>query len=206
MSKSLENFAKSLVHADRLIEGTKPGRGRPTRKEASMFVASVALTYAAWEAYIEDVAIEVTDFIADHIDASVVPTEVQSAIQSTTPTAWELTIHPGWRELWKSRVRVLAKGNDSGTAFGLNTAGVKQIERLFESTGVHPLRTATDADRKALGQLVQARGEVVHSASTPERFNKQSAKNYRDLVERLAQETDASLNNQARTLVGNTAW
>lgn len=98
-----------------------------------MFVASVALTYAVWEAYVEDAAVEVSSFLADNIDPGRVPASARSAIESVSSSAWELTVHPGWREIWKSRVMALAKGDPSGDQFGMNTAGTKQIELLYSA-------------------------------------------------------------------------
>lgn len=171
-----------------------------------MFVASVALTYAAWEAYVEDAAVEVSAFLADNIDPGRVPASARSAIESVSSSAWELTVHPGWREIWKSRVVVLAKGDPNGDQFGMNTAGTKQIELLYSAVGVSFLKKTTRDDRKALEELIIARGKVVHSANTPESFNKQAARDYRNLVERLAIDADVTMRDQARNLVGHAPW
>jgi hypothetical protein len=206
MSNALVAFKASLVHADNLIEGTKTGRGRPSGKEASMFVASVALAYAAWEAYVEDVAVEVSSFLADHADAAMVPSSVRLEIEKQSPTAWELTVHPGWKELWKARVQAQAKGDPDAGKFGMNTARIKQVIILFKSVGLDFVSVIDPRDRSALEELVTARGAVVHSANTPVDFNKGVAKGYRDLVERVTKAVDESLRLQAEDLVGKSPW
>lgn len=171
-----------------------------------MFVASVALTYAAWEAFVEDIAVELSEFLADNVSEAMVPEDVRKAIEDVKPTPWELTIHPGWRELWKARVRARAKGDANASEYGMNSARVKQIILLFRTVGVDFFRDISQADKDMLEKLVTARGGVVHSASAPEDFKKSVAKGYRDLVEAMAVKATASLREQATTLVGTAPW
>ncbi|UXZ57970.1 hypothetical protein [Curtobacterium sp. Arg-1] len=206
MSKSLDDFQVSLQHTDNLMAGTKTGRGKPTRQEASMFVASVALTYAAWEAYVEDVAIEATEFLANHTAVDRVPETARMAIEDGKPTAWQLTVHPGWRALWVGGVRALAKGDADTGRFGMNTARVKQITTLFLPVGLDFISAIEKADRSALEKLVSARGSVVHSASAPDSFNKGAAKGYRDLVARMASAADEHLRQQVEQLTAASPW
>lgn len=171
-----------------------------------MFVASVALTYAAWESYVEDVAVEVTEILARSIDESAVPAEVRKSIEETKPTTWELAVHPGWRELWVRNVKSRAKGEPDSNKFGMNTARVRQIILLFEPVGLDFVGILAADDKRLLEKLVTDRGEVVHSASTPDRFNKSTAQGYRDLVERMAVAADEHLRAQAEKALGGSPW
>lgn len=206
MSKALDEFQVSLQHTDNLMAGTKTGRGKPTNQEASMFVASVALTYAAWEAYVEDVAIEATEALAHATAEDRVPDSAREAIEKGKPTAWQLTVHPGWRSLWLQGVKTLAKGDAEAGRFGMNTARIKQITTLFLPVGLDFVGAIVKDDRSALEKLVTARGLVVHSASAPESFNKAAAKGYRDLVARMASAADEHLRRQVEELTGTTPW
>jgi hypothetical protein len=211
MSESLKDFRLALRHADRLIEGTKSTAGKPTAQEGTMFVASVALTYAAWEAYVEDLAVEATQHLSESIDAADVPESSRQAIESRKSNPWDLFVHPGWRAIWRDAVLVKAKGEQSKDPksrdeFGMNTAREKQIRTLFRAVGIDFMDKVSADDRAALEDLVTARGEVVHAASAPAAFKKSKAKAYRDLVERMALVADEELRQQITALTGKEPW
>lgn len=208
MSKSLSEFQNALGHTDRLIEGTKVGRGAPNAKEATMYAASVAFAYAAWEAYIEDVAIEAVRHLATEIDPANMPVTARDAIHNLkpSPTAWTLTVHPGWRALWRDEVETRAKGDETKGSFGVNTAREAQVRTLFNIVGLDPFASVKKADLATLEDLVSARGSVVHAATTPEDFKKSKAKSYRDLVVRLTEAVDDTLCGQIMTLTSKAPW
>lgn len=176
-----------------------------------MFVASVALTYAAWEAYVEDLAIEATRHLSGGVAAAHVPESSRQAIENRKSTQWELFVHPGWRAIWLDAVVAKAKGEQSKDPksrdeFGMNTAREKQIRTLFRAVGIDFMDRVSLADRAALEDLVTARGEVVHAASAPAAFKKSKAKEYRDLVERMALIADEELRVQIGALIGKDPW
>lgn len=200
MSTSRDTFKKAIAHADRLIAGTKATAGKPTAQEGTMFVASVALTYAAWEAYVEDVAIEVTEHLAGVIKAEVLPDSARQAIEAKKPSTWDLAVHPGWQTLWKNLVREIAHGDASSETYGMNTANEGQTKKLFLAVGLDPFRDVTREDLDALKELVSARGTVVHTATAPETFKKATAKGYRELVDKLVTAVDSAVWDQAKAL------
>lgn len=206
MSDALDTFRTALKHADRLIAGTKTGPGKPSAQEGSMFVASVALTYAAWECYIEDVAIEVVTVLADEVDSSKVPDSVRSALEKTKPSTWQLIVHPGWRELWKALVKAAAKGDEESATFGMNTARIHQIIRFYELVGLDPLQVLTKDEKSRLEALVTARSAVVHTATAPTDFKKAKATEYRELVDTVAAKVDEGLRAGAASLTGTSPW
>ncbi|WP_404560546.1 hypothetical protein [Curtobacterium sp. AB7] len=83
---------------------------------------------------------------------------------------------------------------------------MKQIILLFEPVGIDFISALNADDKRLLEKLVTDRGEVVHSASTPARFNKATAKNYRDLVERMAAAADEHLRAQIEKLLELSPW
>lgn len=206
-SKAHATLTTAIGHAERLLEGTKTGRGKPSQKEVSMFVASVVLTYGAWEGYVEDVAVEANKFFATNATPAMVPSEARMDIESAKPTAWELTLDPGWQELWQRRVTVFAKGSpNDGPPFGINTADLKNVTNLFKRVGLDPWKPLTPADKTGITELVVQRGTVAHTGGTPTGFNKATARQHLDLVVRIVNLIDDSLADQLETITGQRPW
>jgi hypothetical protein len=102
-SQALKDLRKGLVAVDDVLGFVKQTAGKPSKPEKSLFVASVALSYAMWENYVEDVAIEVTTFLSEELPPALVPDEVRDAITKAHPNPWDIAVHPGWRALWWER-------------------------------------------------------------------------------------------------------
>lgn len=207
MSEARETFKVAVGHADRLMTGVKEGRGRPREKEVSMFVAATVLTYAAWEGYIEDVAVEVTAHLAHHTPAAKVPVSVRKCIEDGKPSAWELSVHPGFRGLWENQVKNYAKGSDDDKPpFGMNTANADNVIKLFHNVGLDGWKCVTEEDKRGIVNLVQLRGGVAHTAGTPESFKKNLAQEHLDRVKRVVNTIDSSIADQAISLSGSRPW
>jgi uncharacterized protein (DUF2267 family) len=185
----------------------KSGAGQPSKQEKSLFVASVALSYAVRENYVEEVAIEVTMVLARDVDEGAVPDAVRDWIMKSSPTAWDLAVHPGWRALWVEQVRKRAKGDTrSEHDFGMLTANARNVGGLFERVGVNPL-TGVDASAiENLDKLVQERGEIVHTGKAPANFRKKNATDWRAFVEELGTKVDAAIAIDAKQLTGKSPW
>ena len=168
-----------------------------------MFVASIALTYAAWEGYIEDVAVEVTDFLASQASPDQVPQSARRAIEAGNPTAWELVLDPKWSGLWRSRVTEYAKGTpDDKPPFGMNTANPTNVTELFARVGLSPWQDVRKDDIGGVDKLVRQRGTVVHTAGAPQNFKKALAVEYLDRIRRVVEIIDRSLAQQVEDAVG----
>lgn len=189
------------------MKGTKEGRGKPTQQEVSMFVASIALTYAAWEGYIEDVAVEVTNFLAGNATPEQVPASARSAIEAGNPSAWELVLDPKWSGLWRSRVVEYAKGTpDDKPPFGMNTANPTNVSELFSRVGLSPWRDVAKDDIGGVNKLVRQRGTVVHTGGAPQNFKKALATEHLERVRRVVEKIDQSLSDQVESIVGARPW
>jgi hypothetical protein len=205
-SDALQNLEPGLKAVDNVLSFVKSGAGKPSAKERSLFVASIALSYAVWENFAEDLAMEAVTFLAQEIDPADVPDAAKTFIeQGTTP--WELAVHPGWRELWVSRVRGRSKGRDDRDEdFGLLTANVKKVRGLFAHMGLDPFADI-EADRLvALDDLVSLRGTIVHTGRPPADFVKSDATGSRDLVKDLAEEADKAVASQIESLTKSKPW
>jgi hypothetical protein len=178
-----------------LMSFANDGRGAPTKEQRSLYLAAVAFTYAVWENYIEDLAIELVGVLSKRLPAERVPGDVKDLI-SKNASPWELSVHPGWQGLWRSRVSESAKGTASAGQWGINTADATNVSRLFKSVGVDALpktlAAPIDDNNKvmltppnihlsshgsldvtnALSQLIGVRGEAVHTAKTSDKLLK----------------------------------
>jgi hypothetical protein len=206
-SKAIADLGSGLVAVDDVLSFVKSGVGKPSKQEQSLFVASVALSYAVWENYVEEVAIEVTTFLSKTIAEASVPSSVRDWIMKSHPTAWDLVVHPGWRELWVQMVRARAKGEPGKELdFGMLTANAKNVGGLFDRVGVQPFCDVTDDELAELDRLVEQRGRIVHTGKAPDEFRKKNATDWRAFVEELSKKVDASIAREARTLIGKAPW
>jgi hypothetical protein len=206
-SKALKDLRKGLGAVDDVLSYVKTTVGKPSKQEKSLFVASVALSYAMWENYVEEVAIEVTTFLGREIKEKDVPTTVRDWIMKSNPSPWDIAVHPGWRALWLADVERLAKGDSGGEAeFGMNTANEKNVKKLFERVGVDPFVGSSEDDLEKLGSLVKERGQIVHTGKAPNEFRKQNATDWRSFVEELGTKVDRAIADETQTLVGKHPW
>lgn len=202
----LKNLEPGLKAVDNVLSFAKSGAGKPSAKERSLFVGSIALSYAVWENFAEDLAVEAVTFVAEKIDPADVPEAARKFTeQGTTP--WELAVHPGWRQLWVARVTERAKGReDRDEDFGLLTANVKKVRGLFAHIGLDPFATTPKDRLDALDDLVSLRGTIVHTGKPPNDFVKANATGSRDLVKELAEEADKEVASQIASLTGSKPW
>jgi hypothetical protein len=206
-SQALTDLRTGLKAVDDVLSYVKQTAGKPTKREKSLFVASVALSYAMWENYIEDVAIEVTGFLGDQLEPALVPAAVREWITKSHPNPWDIAVHPGWRALWRADVERLAKGeSDAEGEFGMNTANKRNVARLFERVGVDPFVEVSADDLERLDTLVRERGEIVHTGKAPKEFYKENATGWRGFVDEFAAKVDNACAAGASALVGKSAW
>jgi hypothetical protein len=208
-SKALVDLRAGLKAVDDVLSYAKSGVGQPSKKEKSLFVASVALSYAMWENYAEEVAIEVTAVLAKEVPEPLVPTSVRDWIMKMQPppTAWDLVVHPGWRDLWLQMVRARAKGADGNARdFGILSANASAVRSLFERVGVDPFAGVSNDDLEELDKLVEQRGQIVHTGKAPANFYKKDALDWRAFVANLGEAVDGAIGAEAKKLTGKSPW
>ena len=188
-----------------------PNVGAPPNRDRSLVLGATALLYAAWEGYIEQLAIVAVDWLAGQIDAAAVPARVQKTLEEAGVGHWDFA-GDGWKTVWKAEVRQFAVGDGTRT-FGINTAGPKQVINLFEGyAGYHPLdgiawqNCNNDTVKRNLSKLVKERGTIVHTAVGPPNYGINRYRNHRQFVERLADRFDARAKAQLNTLGGASPW
>ncbi len=196
-TEARKDAAKGLGIIDGLMEYASDARGRRAKKEVSLYMASVTFAYAVWENFVEEIAIELAKRLAD-VEHGLRPDQlnrplVRELIEDDA-TVWELSVHPGWRQLWVDRVRTLAVGEDGG-GWGINTANSKNTRKLFDRIGINPLPDDL-ADR--LDALVALRGEIVHTAKTEKPIYKAEVADWRNLVDELCKQVDTEARKHCR--------
>lgn len=206
-------FASNISRVDDVLsfhsKEQDAAAGPPPGPDRSLVLGAIALVYASWEAYIEESAVEVTAFLATHLEPDEVPTSARDELIAEAKP-WALA-GDGWRQEWKDLVSRRALG--VGTkGFGLNTAGPHQVIELFNSVGVDPFMDVAWQNMNAqsvknrLAKLIQDRSAIVHTAQAPAGVGLNTARGYRDFSERLVERVDVTLSSQAGALVGSAPW
>ena len=204
--------AKSaLAVVDSVLSYMSDSRGKPARKERALYAAAIVFAYGVWENFVEQLAIELAGDIAQKIAPDKVPEIVRTSLQKCT--AWELNVSPGWRQLWIQKVTRQAIGDD-GENYGLNTAKAGQVQDLLRWAGAEGIFGDLDQDivpahianqvsspSEALNRLVELRGEIVHTGAVPDELRKQHVREWRQFVERLADELDESCRDHREKLL-----
>ena len=188
-----------------------PGAGAPPNRDRSLVLGATALLYASWEGYIEQLAISAVEWLAPRLDSGAVPAKVRSTLENGGATAWDFA-GDGWRDVWKKAVREHAVGDGTAT-FGLNTAGPRQVTKLFEEyVGYHPFTDVSwqnanaQTVRRRLTKLIQERGTIVHTAQGPQNYGIIRYRSHRQFVERLADRFDDRSKDQLAQLGGAQPW
>jgi hypothetical protein len=206
-SKALDNLRQGLGAVDDVLSFVKTSKGKPSKPEQSLFVASVGLSYAMWENYVEELAIEVTEFLASETKESDVPETVKTWIMKSSPSSWDIAVHPGWRALWREQVRTRATGGSGVDGdLGMNTASEKNVRSLFERVGVDPFAGVSKDHVKKLDKLVKERGQIVHTGKAPDDFRKKNATEWRSFVEDLGTSVDHAVADGAESVAAKSPW
>lgn len=144
------------------------GRGQPSNEQRALYLGAIAFTYAVWESYVEEVAVELMEVaveeLQDHPDR--VPEGARMLIEDGA-TPWELAVSPGWKGLWVSRVNVMTHG-DGVSAWGLNTADMNNVNKIFAALGITPVPKRVAAPRRV-------RALMAHPSNISHTFDRRHA-------------------------------
>lgn len=211
---------------DGLMSFASDGRGQPSNEQRALYLGAVAFTYAVWESYVEEVAVELVELavneLQDHPER--VPEGARRVIE-TGATPWELAVSPGWRGLWVQRVNAMTGGDEEARTWGLNTANLSNVSNIFASLGLNPVPQRIAAPRKvralmphpssisigpkdgkvdvknALHMLVEVRGQAVHTGRTKDKLYKNEILWWGAFVRGLIAESDRSAREQMKKII-----
>lgn len=206
-------FDSNITRVDDVLsfhdKNINPAVGPPPGRDRSLVLGAITLVYASWEAYIEQVAIEVVGFMATHLDPADVPVDARDALAEKVDP-WGMA-GDGWRQAWKDLIELEMLG-DGSSSFGLNNAKPWPVITKYKFVGLDPFlnvswqNKATQAVKSSLAALVELRGQVVHTATAPQGAGLNRVRDDKDLVTRVVDLVDKSLGTQASKLVGQPPW
>lgn len=210
MSEKTEPWTQAAWDADEgmkvvdgLISFISDTRGKPSTKQRALYVAAVTFSYAVWENYIEDLAIELVERMSPVITPERLPQGLVERINRDL-TAGELSVAPGWRQVWVERTRLAAKGDDS-RIHGLSMARPRQVEHLFGWVGFSPFNglapSLTELDR-----LIDLRNAAVHTGKIPDDLRKADVIQWREFVHNLYCSIDKGCRGMAANLHGHDLY
>lgn len=198
-SQASWNADSTLKIIDGLMAYASGGRGKPPAKEKALYLSSVSFAYAVWENFVEELAIELVTALGDALRPNQLNRPAVRDLIEKNASVWDLSVFPGWQQLWVTRVSELAKGTDDG-GWGLNTANYKNCRKLFEVVGIGPI--PKDCETR-LNTLVALRGEIVHTASTTEPLYKKEVGEWKAFVTELVSTVDTDARAQCENWVNS---
>lgn len=202
-SAAFTSFERALVDVDNLVwfhenEGGG-GQGRRGAHFLSLNKSAIVLLCAAWETYVETVALEC---VARSVDRAAAPADMLRSLQKIAQAhiregkvenAWQSVAGTGWKDLTKSvaRTRVAT----------LNTPKPGPIKELLKLVlGVQDVTDNWLWHRNPLGtpalklqQLVTLRGAIAHGEQLPQSVTKANVTAAYDLISRLVALVDQKL-------------
>jgi hypothetical protein len=201
-SSAYAEFEKNLldVHRLSLLHRQESGAGRGRRGLGHLTRGGLVLLCAAWERYVESVAIEGAAFLANRLPGygSLPAGPRQSLVnfannQSTPWTAAQLHT-PAWAAAYVDMVKLKADV--------LNTPKHGRLQPLFSvAFGIVDIAAAWSAGSADVDAFVTLRGEVAHRGGQSQYIRFSQLEAYEADVQRYVVETDNFLSDHIRTLV-----
>jgi hypothetical protein len=191
-TQAYKHVEDGLKVVDNLMGFAKAGQGKPNAKERALFAASVVFCYGIWENYVEQLGLELVSAVAKDVAPHKVPPKIKKELSGRS--AWEISVSPGWRDLWVEVVKKTAVGNDQDR-FGINTMRAGAATHVLELAGIENalggipdeispdhLPQAKQTVEGAVDALVTLRGLIVHTGKVPDALVKGHVTAWRDFV------------------------
>ena len=219
MPSPARNLVRNLEDVRRLlaIHTDIGGEGQGRRHGVEVLNKSgVVFIVAAWEAFIEDVAIQATDHLLRHAtDPSTLPLPIRKAVAKSLSAdkdelaVWKLA-GEGWKTIAVSyRDNVIRKEVDT-----FNTPKPDKIDSLYQklldirhlsNTWYWKGISAANASRK-LREFVELRGAIAHRGQLTESVKRVLVEDRRMFILRLAAKTSNVVRTSVRTQSGKYPW
>ena len=210
-TKAHQSARSALRVVDDVLGYMKDTQGKPAKKERALFASAIVFTYGIWENYVELLAIELAQKVSEKIPPERVPEGIRRLLEKGS--AWELAVSPGWRRLWVQRVKLQAIGDDV-EKYGLNTAKAGQVRSLLQLAGVQDAFAGLDVSMvpahlsgtikevcDALNDLVELRGQIVHTGRVPDSLRKNHVREWRQFVESIVAKLDSNCRKECDQLL-----
>lgn len=194
-SKSSENFKKKLLPDVTALIKTHgdvnpPGRGR--RKLAHITRSGVIMLCAAWELYIENVALESVHFITkgalipDYLPDLIRGKIAQKAKNDTHNFGALKLCGQGWKQVYIDGVKE--------DVSKLNTPKFGNIKDIFSKWFDHPdISQVWTNPTDDLNDFVSLRGEIAHRGASAGYVTIKELTDFSSLIQTFVNETDSGL-------------
>lgn len=180
-----------LVDVERIIEshGALNHDGQGRRGLGHITRGGVLMLCAAWELYLEELAIESGRTFVDRCDSpDQLPLPVRKEIsKAVRDSKHELKVlemaGDGWATIYQNQV--------GASVSGLNTPKSSNLDPLFKRLlGVEELSAAWSQGKEMINAFVSARGDIAHRGRGAGYVTISKLRGYRALVERTVVDTD----------------
>lgn len=206
-SKAAETRVENFADVDRLLQlHTKEGGSAKGRRHGLEVLnkAAIVLITAFWEAYCEDLAAECLQHLLEHsASADKLPKLLRRQLAEEIKRdqhdleVWKLA-GDGWKTYLSQRMQRLTEQRNRR----LNTPKADQLDELFEiALGIAKISNcwswqgaSTTRSKKNLNDFVELRGSIAHRGKFSKSVTRKQVTDYIDLVKRLADRTDETVN------------
>jgi RiboL-PSP-HEPN len=212
MNFSFEAYpqAKRLLTIHETLGGGGPGRRRDLE---ILNKSAIVMTCAFWEAFVEDLATDVLEHLAEHAtSARDLSADLRISIlnelrrEKNELAMWEIA-DGEWRNILRRRARKITEAEDRGFSsprsrkideFLQNTSGITKLFNSWRWPG-----TSAPSARSRLDKFVDLRNKIAHRGGPPEEsVLKRHAHNGLNLINRLADISPATVDGQLAATTG----
>ncbi|HEX4054390.1 MAG TPA: HEPN domain-containing protein [Tepidisphaeraceae bacterium] len=218
-SASKASFEKNCRDVSRLIEIHGELTGKKAGRRAGVEVinkSAVALTSAAWEAYVEDICQEAAGHLSANLaDPTRLPDDLKKVLskrvlESKHDFAAMGLAADGWKKILTDHVKELTEGRKGG----LNTPKSAEVRDLFlKALGMSDITTTwnwTNVDKNKactdLDNYITLRGAIVHRVKADTAVTKKDAGDFLGHITKLVEKTDAAVNAHLTALTARSLF
>ncbi|WP_405243823.1 HEPN domain-containing protein [Lentisalinibacter salinarum] len=187
-----------------------PGRGRKHNVEV-LHKSAIVLLVAAWEAYVEDIALHAAEFLARNIgQPEHLPRNIQHAIcenlrESTGLKPWQIA-GEGWRNVYLDRVKKRVDHFNAPTSDNIRDLfhtglGMKDVTERWYWTKA-PRRNVV----RRLDRLIDRRQDISHRVATAGPVNKKYVEHSIELIRKLSAVCSNHVRRHVEEITGDAPW
>lgn len=206
-TKARETFETNISDVQSLFDfHTELGGSGPGKKDPALDVLSrsaFVLTTAFWEAYCEDVVIEMINRLADDLqNPNHLPDDLKRHIAKAIAkdphdhAPWVLA-GDGWARVLRDDATDITRSDDRR----LGGPGSKAVIKFFKDMlGIKDIsadwrwaKNSSSDSRRRLDAGIETRNRIAHRGALSATLRKKNATDYKDLVARLVGQTDGSI-------------
>ena len=215
MSSPIANLTESMRDVKRLIEIHSDVGGAAQGRRYGLDVlnkSGVVFLAAAWEAFVEDVALQAIDHILNVAKShNSMPLSIRKGVAKYVKDhkhdlkVWDLA-GVGWQAVVRDyRHRVLATFNtpkpDNVDNLFKKVLGVEKVSAQWYWPGMSAASAATKLEK-----FIKTRGAIAHRGELPQSITKDYIEGHRGFVNRISVRTSNVIRDHVKAQVGSYPW